>query len=344
MAKVEFRIAHLSDLHLAKQPDLIGFIDSQGPRGILTAASNVLRLRDKAAAVGTYSLDALWRLSKTLRRRDVASPYDAFVISGDLATTGAMADLDAAVNFLGGRLTYSSRYVIARDLPVGFNFASRPLIVVPGNHDRYRPVACSPGSMNFEKKFGTHWGSRISSQTNPPHARVRVYELSKKDSKVVFIAADLSYGASDSFNPIWYLGKGKAHYETLQRLKSATSVWSDKAAVLWVVHFPVSRTSRTDASVKKLVPWQLRLEYEHALVDAAVDLKVPLILSGHVHETDCDGALPWNPSNATEAETTRVVCASSASAAGCSSHSFVELVLQVEENRLAEVTPERVVY
>jgi 3',5'-cyclic AMP phosphodiesterase CpdA len=145
-----FRVLHASDLHFASVPHQIGIPDllrawQQGVPGTWAPTSSQ----------GTIYVDAFAAFAYVNR-----SGFDVLVLSGDLAMTGGLKDLRAALTFLDRPAV--TGYLDARGHPT-LQAAGRPLVLIPGNHDRYTPYHF-PGGRNFDTAFGAYWSAGQGAQ------------------------------------------------------------------------------------------------------------------------------------------------------------------------------------
>src|SRR5882724_293620 len=141
-----FRLAQVSDLHIATRPYTLSLPDWWGQRD---PGSHAHRSIFSPSSHDPDLLDAVIR--NLYNRRD---NLDAIILSGDLATTGLQPDIHAAAMHIDSQPL--DTYRDARDRPT-FQSIGRELILLPGNHDRYRNRAFFPAGREFDVRFQHYW-------------------------------------------------------------------------------------------------------------------------------------------------------------------------------------------
>ncbi len=155
-------------------------------------------------------------------------------------------------------------------------------MVLPGNHDRYRPMpAYLPGGTAFDKPFNAHWPARFQG--------VWAWWVPNAVRNLVVVGADFALGRRDPGKRDYWLpgglGQGRVtgphNQATLAQLKNATQALHAQCrtanldpAILWTIHFDVFSPDES-----------LQLLDSARLVQAAREEKVPILLAGHTHET-----------------------------------------------------------
>jgi 3',5'-cyclic AMP phosphodiesterase CpdA len=224
-----------------------------------------------AATHGSGKLKALVDLVHEKR-----NSLDSVLITGDIATTGLDYDLERALQFIEGKPD-------AHDARVTFGFptisgAGLPILLLPGNHDRYklllRRLGYAPGSRKFHQMFGRHW-----------QGDVKTSSITKGGLVVGVIAADFSLRKwRDAEWPdvvVNSYAQGKVYSDILDELVDATDTFhannagADSVFVIWAAHFPPLSTNTE--SYMKLVGGE-------QVVHSANECGVSLILSGHTHD------------------------------------------------------------
>ncbi len=218
---------------------------------------------------------------------------DVIVVSGDLATTGDRGDLMIAREFIDGvpapdQAYWTSRFPTLRG-------AGKPIVVIPGNHDRYGSVWATPrwnwsgwknwsvvnidrpyesGAGIFDDVFGSFWNAGQGVQ--------ELWRDASDGASVVLIGADFTLPPRDAANqpPFGYLGRGRTSQSLIDELIAKTNSAREThpgCAVFWVIHF------------KPGLPADhvLLLCDDNLLLDAAATAKdagVVGVLCGHTHE------------------------------------------------------------
>ena len=185
-----FNLLHISDLHIARFPWMYLSYDPK-----------------KALALAQFAAHH-------------AHEFDAILVSGDLAETGAFLDLAASRDFLFGDVGAGKTYLTDKDMPT-MQGARRPIYIVPGNNDRYSdPLNRIPGARLFEQVFSQEW--QVGAWG------VQSTRIALKDSNytVVLIAADCSLqsnaDASNPFDAFAVLGQGRAYESVVDGLEQMT--------------------------------------------------------------------------------------------------------------------------
>jgi 3',5'-cyclic AMP phosphodiesterase CpdA len=262
MSQVSF--LHISDLHISKYPELREFKHRSWRERL-----DALHKGTYAASHSTGRLKALVRLVYKLESR-----LDAVIITGDIATTGLTFDLEFALRFVEGIPDATDKYR-SNNFPT-ISGTQLPIFLLPGNHDRYKPLlrrfGYIPGWTNFHKVFHKHWGSNV-----------KINSLKSDNFCVGIIAADFGLrSARDSTLPqlVNMYAQGKVYQDTLDELVSATNSYIDdhieesEVAIIWALHFP--------PLAPNLPPYMELLDSAN-LISAANQTGVMLILSGHTH-------------------------------------------------------------
>lgn len=201
---------------------------------------------------------------------EMRDQFDLIAISGDLATTGHTECLATARQF-----THSAAHTkwLNSERKPTLQAANKGMILVPGNHDRYADNKGAPGGRNFDSVYEDEWPK--------PRRYVQHRIIEKDNERVACIGVDFCLRAEkDAGRPYssnrW--GRGKAYENAIRNLVDRTKAARRKyknIAVIWIVHFPAMAST----------PGRYRLNDAHKLIEAASRQKIPLILSGHLHES-----------------------------------------------------------
>lgn len=248
-----FSFIHLSDPHIGEPCNRSPITDfGSGER------HTIFGTHDSVQAKGVV------RLVRSLVQ---AEDVSGVVVTGDLAATGEPDDLLAAREFLVG----NPRDPRQRSLKAAAQ--GRPLMLLPGNHDRYRLRIGVPGGSDFDRRFRREWRVRRSAQL------LGVFR--RGDSGVALIAADFSLGRKDWTRGASALGQGSVGFRALRSLTELTRavrMMDGNVGVIWCVHF---------APCFEGIASSLALEGDDRLLRAAEAARVDVILCGHTHERRC---------------------------------------------------------
>jgi len=291
-----FRLLHLSDLHIAGEANRYSLVDPYHP-----ISSFLKSLARAQSPLKIPSHDARAARALAMQLAQDKGKYDAILISGDLATTGSEEDIKAAHDYLHGKLWHTK--VIIDNIPSICDVSQ--LIWMPGNHDRYEGNSFKPGCKRFESPdyFGGNWRKFNHFQTDLGNSNgpVHSYHLKKLNNVLTIICADFSYPESDS--ALWCSGQNAGDHagqgivlkdvlNELERVTDESRKRFEDTAIVWVSHFPPKF-----AGVAK----SLELVNEEELLKLAAKLDIPIIFSGHTHETR-DYPIPLKNHNV------RVIC------------------------------------
>lgn len=290
-----FRILHLSDFHFCEVPNRQNALSLwRNPRS--TIAPDIFgRLNFLPES---YAVDVADSVAKFVYFRRFAA--DAIVISGDLATTGMAADLASARAFVADPPVAG---VLSRSQRPTLRAANLPVLLLPGNHDRFQDNQGTPWGKSFEVTFPLDW----------PRHSVRPFILEKSDNtRLAFVAADFCLRqTNDALMPsaLNRYGQGRVYEDLVARLREVTArARSGRSVteVVWVVHFaPGDQTDRT-----------LRLLNDGPLREALDAEGIRLLLCGHVH----------TPSEYRFGNDTTVYCAGSSSSVDVRGRNAIHVV------------------
>ncbi len=265
-----FRLLHISDLHLARRPNEVGFF---------SYISEGNPLEYKAAWNSSHSAVKLSALSWFVHHH--AKRLDVVLVTGDIATSGNRNDLRRAMWFVDGPQIHSSWLGPASNqFSATLQRGDIPVRVMPGNHDRFWDAFLfPPGNMIFDKVFQKYWkvGQGVQIQI--------VLRAKGGNDQLAVISADCTLASlSEATLPLGHLAQGRARTAIVDRLVGETRLVSKRSqptAVIWALHFPPK-------PVKK--KWWHNLINDEQLLAKAKENGVTCILCGHFHET-----LQYNP-------------------------------------------------
>ncbi|WP_398482302.1 metallophosphoesterase [Tardiphaga sp.] len=265
-----FRFVHFSDLHFCIYP-LRRNLQSLHLRGLwkhVDVLHQQVKQFDLSTVVRPSSYDP--RITAAVARfcYDRRNIIDGSIISGDLAATGKPVDLRVAKGFIEDAPTvgpYAS--YIAQSLAG----TSRPIYILPGNHDKYVNDSGTPGSPHFDLMLEHHMRNK--------YADVGYWAQRKPNGKetIACVYADFSLrNVSDAPDPAFYHGQGKVYTDTLGDLELVTRGVREKyddALIFWLIHFAPFHAKRT-----------LHLDDWHLIARSANRLGVSFTICGHTHE------------------------------------------------------------
>jgi 3',5'-cyclic AMP phosphodiesterase CpdA len=257
-----FTLLHASDLHFYRREHTIGLPDNlpamvrgQLPlSGFTLLSSHDLALADALAAFAYVNRAGL----------------DGILISGDLATSGEVVDLNIALEFVAAEAVPGD-YHTADGFPT-LRAAALPVGLLPGNHDRFGPSwkVFPGGGTAFDAVFGDYWSAGQGVQP--------LWNGQRDGARLVVLGADFSLAAGDDAGLKLYghLGRGHVRQAVTDALLAATNqarADDPAAAVIWVIHF---EPNADDSSLALYDP-------DNLLADATRAARPAAILCGHTH-------------------------------------------------------------
>ena len=202
------------------------------------------------------------------------SDHDCVLVTGDLATRGLTPDLRLAYDYILSPASVSNGYLGSDNRPT-LSMAGRPIILAPGNHDRFKNFVGTPNSIEFENVFASHWSAGPRGvQANRLHGK------SKLDLYIVsadFTLEDTSCASPPI--PLYAAGQGRCYPSVVAELIRVTTkikTLHPDVGVIWVSHFPPSLNEFTVDGTLKLID-------DSGLISAAKHCNIKYIISGHVH-------------------------------------------------------------
>ncbi|WP_187272575.1 metallophosphoesterase [Methylobacterium sp. WL9] len=253
-----FKLIHISDLHFAAGPNKGGFIAA--------FASNATNERNGRHNQDLADLSAYF-IAKNL------GDYDCLLISGDIATRGTEADLQVARQYVLAPATQSGGYLSTHNRPT-LSYGSRPTVLLPGNHDRFKGPLGEPGSDKFEHAFPNHWKVGLNGVQS-------VKVVAASGVEVSIISADFTLISKTSASvPGGHFSQGRCIAAILSYLKWVTNTIRKRypeRGIIWVSHFPPPVDSFDIGVYHELIDGDL-------LLTAARSCSVEYILCGHLHK------------------------------------------------------------
>ncbi|MBX7183755.1 MAG: metallophosphoesterase, partial [Vicinamibacteria bacterium] len=200
-----FRFLHVSDLHIAARSRVVGLSDLKRPGypwpGFGSPETDGIGL----GLCSTHDPYVLEGVARHVHQN--ADTFDAVVLTGDVATTGAAADLEAARRFVESEA--SDLWLAEGDTPT-LAASTRQVSLIPGNHDRYDGPRMLPRSDQFDRAFAAYWSAGSSAQT------IGVFEKDAAYSAIVGL--DLSLRNRHDAEVRWGVwGQGRSYSDVLDR-------------------------------------------------------------------------------------------------------------------------------
>ena len=254
-----FRFLHVSDLHISVTPRKVGVGD------ILLGA---LRSLPQISRVSSQDPDLLEAVAALAYHRRNA--IDAIIITGDLATTGGRDDLEEAFDFVDGSVGGSAPWLSAKNKPT-LQGAGRPIVLIPGNHDRFQGMWCKPGGDEFDRVFKKYWSVGQSAQI--------LCFIPARSPELAIIGVDFTLRHKTharGHGGMWGQGRvyPKGPLKKLNDLTDAIRSANPDVGIVWLAHFPPDFPEGEQA---------LKLLNEAEFIQAATSRGVSVLLTGHTH-------------------------------------------------------------
>lgn len=262
------QIALIADPHLcvqARRRNALSLISRK-----LWNSSDVLDRSDRNQKMSNFSplkptsYDDLPLLAAADFIQEFSAELDLLVILGDLATTGLDNDLEVAGRVF---LDQQVKEHLSASLEPRFGGLGIPLHIIPGNHDRYKDDAATPGGRRFDTVFQTVYN---------PNNGVCLQVLQSDDVSICIVSADFCFPAGSTPSFLRKYGRGAVDDAVLSELEFQTRSWQNKypgKPVIWALHF----------SPGEGVPTPLILEQREKVLHQAQLLGVNHIFCGHTH-------------------------------------------------------------
>ena len=246
---MRLRLLHFSDLHLAVR---------------------YKRLRHSVCK--PEILEEIARLAYFWRNN-----IDGILISGDIADFGRQNDIERAKEFTFSppHLTSKKPWLNLHNRPT-LQACNKPIILIPGNHDRFANQFFAPSIHMFNTIFSIAWSADRNGvqSTFLPNDSIR---------SLAIICADFCLEQiGDCSIPGGHLGQGMVYDNRLKELISQTEKITNSnpsTAVIWIVHF----APKIEDHFRQLKCKHLKLLDSHRLIKEAKDLNVRHIFCGHTH-------------------------------------------------------------
>lgn len=259
-----FRILHLSDLHIVKY-----------------SLKEMLR-RPRVGKIDI--VEAIARFAWSNKKE-----LDAILVTGDIADNGHAANMDLASRFIKDQADPPKTPFLSQRKHPTLAAAEVPVMLVPGNHDRFGNMLYPLGGETFDDYCFSHWnvgyggvvGHELPNSVNPELAIVCVdFCLDSDNLKAHWGNKDIKKCADEY---IKQFGQGDVYENRLEKLKEKTEEYNQrKIPVLWAIHF-APEFEKHDISFDN----NLILRNSDRLLKLADELNINHIFCGHTHRSKC---------------------------------------------------------
>lgn len=213
-------------------------------------------------------------LAEFLARKifSIRDQIDLLLISGDIATTGLTEDLNIGLGYVANPQV---NLHFGADGNASLRSDAFRILLMPGNHDRFRNTSGESGCRTFDLTFDEYWGE------SDPEISAAILTGSDEDPLSVIVADFSLRSDQDSTVPNRWMryGQGFAYPDIVEKMVTKTAQvrkkW-ERSGVIWVTHFPPSEDGGFFG--------YRQLRYFERVVDAAISNDIKLILAGHIHE------------------------------------------------------------
>lgn len=243
------RIAHISDLHIASEPNRVN--------RIFDGSSEYIYKDSKKSLLKptSYKPRSLARILEYINKEK----FNYILLTGDIATTGQRQDLNISYDMLTGKQQI-------KDSIFGITFKEHnKLLLLPGNHDRYKKLF-RPAGKNFNQIYKSYW------KNDEVNTKIII---DAHGNKIALIQIDFSL-ADNSKNPKQWLGNGKVYKTTLKKIRDVVIEIKkeyENIEILCATHFA---PSCSDSS--------LALINEEKFIKLLNKYDIKHIFCGHTHE------------------------------------------------------------
>lgn len=247
-----FQLLHITDLHIAIPPE-----DNHLFQRTLWQSREYVY----PSCANRYALQALAEFVSH-QRDDV----DLILLTGDLADNGLKRNLEAAFRFVTTPAT--DDWFIRPFEPTidAKRVDGPPILIMPGNHDRFDGPARLPGGILFDSIFSDYWHSGLGG--------VQSVLLPHDNPRLALISSD--FCLQNVRSAAVYLGQGRAYLKIVNDLVEKTEMVraaNPDIGIIWVTHFPPLLN----------LDYELKLLRPERLLTAARANGVRQIIAGHLH-------------------------------------------------------------
>ena len=278
------RILHASDLHISSASNITSPFDHFTPGTLFDAVVEKM-------LVSTYDPAVLLRLADFIHAQAARGALDAVLLTGDIATTGDIDDLNKALDFIEATPDPRLPSLTTEKAPT-LGGLDIPVWLLPGNHDRYKVgprytmsgLIYAPGGEEFDAVFEEYWQGPVMSFSSSKYG-LNYYEPIIRDRlAVVVVGVDFNLLATDNCDrPYGWLAQGKVYDDilnklgdvTMDRVRECQTQGSTHVCVIWAMHFP--------PKYPKISPY-LKLIESELLILRANRCGIKAILAGHTHD------------------------------------------------------------
>jgi DNA repair exonuclease SbcCD nuclease subunit len=291
------KILHISDLHLGSNRPYFNLIDSE------------------QQFLPIYNEDAFRALAETIN--ELQEYIDGILLTGDISVTGSRTDLNIAISAILSQTekgaSRPSAMLSRGGSAINLTGSTKPIFILPGNHDRHCGIAGFPGAL-FYDFFSSHWHAGTGG--------VQSYLIPDDESPILaIVCADFSLkkiGDCSTLGGHW--GQGKVYPEILQKLREETlQVRSDytNCGVIWAIHFAPAYEKYN------VLNREMTLIEAQSLLQEADRLGIGYILCGHTHKAASYADSPTN---------VHIQCAGTAACVGQKNETVIHLRDIIVEN------------
>jgi hypothetical protein len=330
-----FRLLHASDFHIARTPYWAGTPANPW----LARLTRVWRQRSHDPFVlEAFAQWLLWNGGFSIGPEFETGNgplFDAILLTGDMATTGELADLREAYDFVDAQPNFGGYLSAAGKPTIAFANPNRLVKLIPGNHDRFRSALSLylPGGTTFDSVFcpsagngNPYWcgNQGFSFDGGPTRGKASVliwridFSLGSKDRGKRYYGLPGWLGQGRVLKKILYGPNGTpANVHPASLVRQTQSYRHDainhglKPVVIWAIHFDPFSTDGL-----------LELLDSDLLVGATEQAGVSAILCGHTHESKVK---PLSSSTAV------FVCGTTSAAGDVTHNDFQVLEIDVPE-------------
>ncbi|MBF0519027.1 MAG: metallophosphoesterase [Nitrospirae bacterium] len=217
-----------------------------------------------------YNPDALVAVAEFAYKQK--NEYDAIIVSGDVVSVAYKDNLVLAKSFFetDTGLVHNREWLYSESKPT-LASCQKPVIIMPGNHDKFKGILGFPVKKPFENVFKKYWKSD----------RIQVYKLpSENDPQLGIVCVDLTLNSFiDSTVLGGHFGQGRLYDDEIEDLKNITKKTKEMSAVTWMIHFAPCVEEHFELEDIE----EMRLLNSETLIKTARELGIRYIFCGHTH-------------------------------------------------------------
>jgi predicted phosphodiesterase len=200
-----------------------------------------------------------------------ANSVDAILISGDIATTGAMLDLATAQRFVNDA---ADDGFLSKEARPTLSASRKDVYLIAGNHDRFKSDFSPVTSNSFDFAFANHLRRQHEIDG------VGYWVRRKEGKRIAFVTGDFCLKSyADASSRARAFGQGRVYDATLKNMIDVTfklKQFDSSVTIVWLIHFAPFNCNNKDI---ELHDWS-------KIPLAASAAGVAVTICGHTHREE----------------------------------------------------------